>query len=72
VPQKFGYSSVGLGSFLRGSRPLDILSQVPACGDRNGIKAAVLREPSAAVDAKRGQRYQQKKCASHIVLLSSR
>jgi hypothetical protein len=44
---------------------------MPAGRIRNGIKAAVTGESGAAVDAEHCQRYQQKKCASHIVLLWS-
>jgi hypothetical protein len=71
MSQERGYLSIDFGLFLRGSRPLDFSGQMPACGIRNGVKTAVLAEAGAAVDAKRGQHDQQKKCASHIVLLSS-
>src|SRR5580692_4676016 len=43
---------------------------MPPCRVRNGIEAAVLAEGRTALDAQRGQRHQQKKCASHSVLLS--
>ena len=71
MSQERGYLRIDFGLFLQGSRPLDFSGQMPACGIRNGVKTAVLAETGAAVDAKRGQDDQQKKCASHIVLLSS-
>ena len=71
LTQKHGYLSVGLGSFFRSSRPLDVFGKMPACGIRDGIEAAVPGEARAAADAEHDQRHQQKKCVSHIVLLAS-